>query len=127
MSISIKGVEGQLVCSCCGACSMQPRLVVSLEKLADLWMKAKGKTIRVTSGYRCSKHNQAVGGAKSSRHMLGQAVDCSMKPIDQAQFISLAKQCGFGGIGIGDTFVHIDVRAIPCEPWHYNKPKGATK
>lgn len=119
MGINIRNVEGQLVCSCCGACSFQPRLVVNLEKLAIEWMNLHGKPIHVNSGYRCAKHNAAIpGSAKNSRHMLGQAVDCAIKKAYQDEFIRLARSCGFNGIGIYETFVHIDVRAIPCEPWH---------
>lgn len=38
---------------------------------------ALGMPIRVTSGYRSPALNSAVGGAKSSQHMLGEAVDIS--------------------------------------------------
>lgn len=34
-----------------------------------------GKPITVNSGYRCPKLNAAVGGAKSSQHMRGEAAD----------------------------------------------------
>lgn len=34
-----------------------------------------GKAITVNSGYRCSKLNAAVGGAKTSQHMRGEAAD----------------------------------------------------
>lgn len=34
-----------------------------------------GKPITVNSGYRCPKLNAAVGGAKTSQHMCGCAVD----------------------------------------------------
>ena len=42
-----------------------------LDPLREKW----GAPIIVTSGYRCEKLNQAVGGAKSSQHVLGQAAD----------------------------------------------------
>ena len=32
-----------------------------------------GKPITITSGYRTAAHNTAVGGAKSSQHLLGRA------------------------------------------------------
>ena len=124
MSVTIKGVEGQIVCACCGACVLQPRLVASLEALAAEWAQVKGKPLKLNSTYRCVKHNQAVGGAKSSRHLLGQAADCAVRHSDIEEFVRLAKKHGFNGIGIGETFVRIDVRAIPCEPWHYTKPRG---
>lgn len=34
-----------------------------------------GKPITVNSGYRCPKLNAAVGGAKNSQHMRGEAAD----------------------------------------------------
>lgn len=44
----------------------------------DPLRKAYGKPIIVTSGYRCDKLNQLVGGVKTSQHCVGQAVDiCS--------------------------------------------------
>lgn len=36
---------------------------------------AFGKSIIVTSGYRCSELNKAVGGAKASEHLTGCAAD----------------------------------------------------
>lgn len=42
-----------------------------LQPIRDKW----GEPIIVTSGYRCPKLNAAVGGAKASQHMLGQAAD----------------------------------------------------
>lgn len=34
-----------------------------------------GETIKISSGYRCPKLNTAVGGAKTSKHQTGEAVD----------------------------------------------------
>ncbi len=34
-----------------------------------------GKSIRASSGYRCSKLNKAVGGVSTSEHQLGKAAD----------------------------------------------------
>lgn len=36
---------------------------------------AYGKPITITSGYRCSKLNEIIGGAKNSQHLKGEAVD----------------------------------------------------
>ena len=38
-----------------------------------------GKPITVNSGYRCPKLNDAVGGAKNSQHMRGEAADIIKK------------------------------------------------
>ena len=42
-----------------------------LDKLRDGW----GRPIIVTSGYRCKELNAAVGGARNSQHLKGQAAD----------------------------------------------------
>lgn len=41
----------------------------------DPLREAYGKPIRVTSGYRCPRLNEAVKGVKNSQHMKGQAAD----------------------------------------------------
>lgn len=38
--------------------------------------KVKYVALRITSGYRCLKLNQAVGGSNTSQHLNGSAVDC---------------------------------------------------
>ena len=38
-----------------------------------------GKPITITSGYRTAAHNAAVGGAKSSQHLLGRAADIQVQ------------------------------------------------
>jgi putative chitinase len=42
-----------------------------LDPLTDAW----GSKILVTSGYRCQKLNEAVGGSKTSAHSLAYAAD----------------------------------------------------
>ncbi len=42
-----------------------------LQPIRDLY----GKPITVNSGYRCEALNKCVGGARTSQHMTGQAVD----------------------------------------------------
>lgn len=50
--------------------------------LISLLAHAYGATIRVTSGYRCKRLNQAVGGVKNSLHMQGRAVDFVVSNIE---------------------------------------------
>lgn len=38
-----------------------------------------GVPIRITSGYRCPKLNRAIGGARRSQHVVGEA--CDFQPI----------------------------------------------
>lgn len=56
-----------------------PEASVSLSNLVthvlDPLREMYGKAITVNSGYRCLKLNAAVGGAKNSQHMRGNAAD----------------------------------------------------
>ena len=78
-----------------------------------------GKPITITSGYRTAAHNAAVGGAKSSQHLLGRAADIRVQGIPVEQLAAYAETClpGTGGIGryppragraVG--WVHVDTR-----------------
>ena len=91
-----------------------------LQELRD-WWKAP---IKITSGFRSPKHNEAVGGAPKSQHQVF-ATDiqpnmhgfrlAQTPPFDRrAEMIILvaaeADRLGFDGIGKYDTFVHLDLR-----------------
>lgn len=56
-----------------------PEASVALSNLVthvlDPLREMYGKPITVNSGYRCPKLNAAVGGAKTSQHMRGEAAD----------------------------------------------------
>ncbi len=49
-----------------------------LDNLRDGW----GRPIIVTSGYRCKELNAAVGGARNSQHLKGQAADIMSDDFD---------------------------------------------
>lgn len=71
-----------------------------------------GKPLIVTSGYRSPEHNKAVGGVANSYHTQGLAAD--IRPEDQKDLPALWELCRrlnvTGGVGIYDTFVHVDRR-----------------
>lgn len=50
-------------------------LVALVDNVLDPLRQAYGKPIIVTSGYRCTKLNKAVGGASFSQHVKGEAAD----------------------------------------------------
>ena len=50
-----------------------------------------GKPITITSGYRTAAHNAAVGGAKSSQHLLGRAADFYVEGVDVATVAAYAE------------------------------------
>jgi len=88
--------------------------------------------LTVTSAYRSPEYNQRVGGVKSSAHIRGNALDIVQSSFTQAQrsqFIQEAVRQGIGGIGLYNTFTHIDVEgarawgpngsrtSLPQFPW----------
>ena len=52
-------------------------LVVLLQAIREHF----NKPITITSGYRTAAHNTAVGGAKSSQHLLGRAADIQVQGV----------------------------------------------
>lgn len=70
--------------------------------------------LKITSGYRCPQHNKDVGGALSSSHMAGLAVDIQPIPVNVDDLDKLYDKCldVFDNIGDGrhKRFVHVDVR-----------------
>lgn len=53
----------------------QQNLEKLIENVLDPLREVYGKPIIVTSGYRCEKLNRILGGAKTSQHQTGEAVD----------------------------------------------------
>jgi len=96
----------ELACPCCGKVEMKQELIDRLDEIRELY----GKPIRITSGFRCEKHNSEVGGKPNSAHVTGEAVDiaCSSSE-DRFVLIRLALASGFFRIGIANGFIHIDI------------------
>jgi hypothetical protein len=66
--------------------------------------------MRVTSGYRCPKLNQAVGGVSTSQHVEGKAADIAvsgMNACDLFDHIITMKGIEFDQIILYKSFVHI--------------------
>lgn len=55
--------------------AIKENLTALIENVLDPLRKKFGRPIIVTSGYRCQRLNQTVGGAKNSQHLYGQAAD----------------------------------------------------
>lgn len=83
----------------------------------DALRDAVGFPLIVVSGARCQRRNRLVGGATDSMHLRGLATDIQL-PSDPAQRWSLLHHASqmFSGIGVYDTFLHVDRRDLANRP-----------
>lgn len=107
--------DEELKCPCCGTLKMEEGLMMKLNKFRHEW----GRPMFVTSGYRCVKHNQRVGGAPESQHVLGNAVDITVGPTERYDFVKMAIKHRFRGIGVHKVFMHLDDRKGQLAFWLY--------
>lgn len=114
--------DAELTCKC--GCGLMPHRK-SIERLYALRILLASPLI-VTSGARCTKYNDEVGGAKSSAHLSGTAFDlcCTNKSIHllmEYDLIRLSIMVGFTGIGIANNrFLHVDdLPRLSSAIWHY--------
>ena len=87
-----------------------------VENVLDPLREKYGKPIKVNSGYRCPKHNLAVGGAKQSQHMKGEAADIAPVGLQVTAYglkelerlVEIIKQNGkWDQMIVYPTFVHV--------------------
>ena len=91
-----------------GETVVRPDLVHLLNRIRERF----GRKIIVNSAYRSPEHNRAVGGVENSFHVQGLAADIRPECLDDLpdlQDLCLA-MVRDGGVGLYDTFVHVDAR-----------------
>ena len=96
---------------CCTQTQIDDKLIEYVQKIRDHF----GKSVNVSSGYRCATHNKNIGGATGSRHSKGQAADIYISGVAPAEIAKYAESIGILGIGLYETdkdghFVHVDTR-----------------
>jgi hypothetical protein len=109
--------EHELACRCCGVNGMnQAALDVAEALRARLCgIQEKDVPVDVRSGFRCAERNAAEGGARGSQHLLGNALDISVKGMTAAELEIAARSIPeIHGIGRSDPggYLHIDVRPL---------------
>jgi uncharacterized protein YcbK (DUF882 family) len=101
-----------LLCRCCGAGAnqIQPELLKRLEAL-----EVEVGPVKISSGYRCEKHNKEVGGESNSAHTRGYAIDIVCKDGREVRKVLVRALPIFNRIGISakatGRFIHLD-----CSP-----------
>ena len=96
---------------CCTQTQIDDKLIEYVQKIRDHF----GKSVNISSGYRCVTHNKNIGGATGSRHSKGQAADIYISGVAPAEIAKYAESIGILGIGLYETdkdghFVHVDTR-----------------
>lgn len=91
---------------CCAETPIDELLAQYLQQIRTHF----GKPVYLTA-YRCKTHNaRTPNAAPNSRHIYGQAADFHIDGVEPAEIAKYAESIGVKGIGLYDTFVHIDTR-----------------
>ena len=105
----------EFACKGSDAVLIDDELVVLLQCIREHF----GKPVHITSGYRTAEHNAAVGGSKSSQHLLGRAADIQVAGVSVEDVASYAEALmpDWGGVGRypvksgrAKGWVHVDTR-----------------
>lgn len=91
---------------CCDTAKLDGGLITVLELIRQHF----DAPVVINSGYRCEKHNQAVGGAAGSLHTKGMAADIVVQGVAPMEVARYAERIGVLGIGLYGDFVHVDTR-----------------
>lgn len=91
---------------CCTTTLIDEKLVAYLQQIREHF----GKPVYLTA-YRCKTHNDRTpNAAPNSYHIYGKAADFHIDGVAPAEIAKYAESIGVKGIGLYDTFVHIDTR-----------------
>lgn len=119
ITANFKGSEFRCKCGC-GKIMIAEELVQQLQRVRDHF----GASIMVSSGYRCPKHNKAVGSDSSSPHLLGVAADIRVTGHTSKEVAVVAEQIGFDGIAyINENYLHLDLKG---RRWYADERTGKT-
>lgn len=91
---------------CCATTPVDEQLVQYLQQIRDHF----GKPVYLTA-YRCKTYNaRTPNAAPNSYHIYGKAADFHINGVAPEEIAKYAESIGIKGIGLYDTFVHIDTR-----------------
>lgn len=107
-------------CGCDAPMSVERNLTALAIELERLRKQLGGTPLHVNSGYRCPAYNKRIGGATYSQHMEGKAADLSgrkVMPLTIRDAANVVPSFRGGGIGLYDTFCHVDIRSTGTARW----------
>ena len=87
---------------------------------------AYDQPMQITSGYRCSEHNEAVSSTgNGGPHTTGRAVDIGCRGANALNLLAIAIRHGISGVGVSQKgesrFLHLDDAPVNPRPaiWSY--------
>ena len=109
-------------------CKDNSRVIVldkALVELLEIIRLHYNKPLHINSGYRTVQYNASLkNSSPQSQHILGKAADIWLNDISPKQLYSWLDSSYPNSLGIGiyDTFVHVDVREGKSR-WDYRTKK----
>jgi uncharacterized protein YcbK (DUF882 family) len=104
------------ICPCCDKLKRDDIFFGTLQMCRDLY----NSPMSITSGYRCPKHNEAIGGSPTSSHLKACAADISATSPQHLSQLMKVLPTFFDRIGVAKNFIHVDSdRAKPEALWTY--------
>ena len=102
--------------------------VIPTLKVLDKVREHYAKPIKINSSYRSPEYNKSINGAKDSMHMRFSAIDFSIPESlpEVYRWIDSLPESDTLGLGLYDTFIHIDTRGLLGKPksrWDLRKHK----
>jgi uncharacterized protein YcbK (DUF882 family) len=77
----------------------------------------------ITSGYRCTKYNEKVGGVEDSSHLTGKAADIStISSHMKYEILRSLLDVGFRRVGIYANHIHCDIDESKPQDVLWRKP-----
>lgn len=109
-------------------CKDNSRVIVldkALVELLEIIRLHYNKPLHINSGYRTVQYNASIkNSSPKSQHILGKAADIWLNDVSPKQLYSWLDSSYPNSLGIGiyDTFVHVDVREGKSR-WDYRTKK----
>ena len=102
-------------CQETGENDMQEQFLDRLYMLRNMY----DKPMVITSGYRSPNHSLEKSKPKPGTHTKGIAADVRVYGQDKYELARLAFELGFTGIGISNSFIHLDISDERKAIWSY--------